>query len=409
MTKHAKLGASGAHQWRNCPGSINLSEGMPDETSFYAAEGTVAHKVGEELLSDSDPYLQLGITVEQDGFQIEINQDMLDAVQHYVDFVSERAEGKVLLLENQFDLGRVPGTEGPDDEGTVLRPPGPMYGTADAVVWDEESGNLHVIDYKHGAGVTVDAVGNDQGLVYMLGAVVSFGKRPTAMTFTIVQPRAYHDDGIIRSWTVSWEELCDAKRALFADAEATLDPDASLYAGDWCRFCKAKAVCPAQREQVESLAVEAFAEEPTFPEIGGLSLVDLAEVLAKAPAITDWIKAVQSHALNMLQCGDSVPGFKLVEKSLNRKWIDEKDTLRYLRNRGFKVGERYNQSIISPAQAQKLCKKKKTGPELPDRLWVKPKGGAALAPLSDKRPEKVSGVHEVFGVLPETTSKLGDE
>ena len=37
--------------------------------------------------------------------------------------------------------------------------------------------------------------------------------------------------------------------------------------------------------------------------------------------------------------------------------------------------------------------------------------GAALAPLSDKRPEKVPGVHEAFGTLAEvkeTTSKLGE-
>lgn len=390
MTKHAKLGASGAHRWRNCAGSINLSEGMPDETTVYAAEGTVAHYIGENILA-GDTYPAVGETVVEEGYDIAITIEMMEAVYMYVDFVNEQAEGKTLLLENQFDLG-------------VLKPPGPMYGTADAVIWDKEIKNLHVVDYKHGAGVTVDAIGNDQGLVYMLGAVVKFGKQPNTMTFTIVQPRGHHEDGIVRSWTVTWEELVAAKRALFVDAEATLDPDAPLNAGDWCRWCPAKAVCPAQRALVESMAVEAFAAEPTFPVVEALNLTDLAEVLAKAPAVTDWIKAVQSYALNMLQRGENVPGFKLVETRSNRKWVDEDKTDTYLRGRKLKMDERFNQKLISPAQAEKILKDK-PGLELPDRFWVKPEGRAALAPLSDKRPEKLPGVHEAFGVIAETTEE----
>ncbi|MEE8607952.1 MAG: DUF2800 domain-containing protein [Nitrospiraceae bacterium] len=403
MTKHAKLGASGAHRWRNCAGSINLSEGMPDETTVYAAEGTVAHRLAEGVLRDSQG-IALGTTIVEDGYDIEVTQEMADAVKIFVDYVYERTGSRTLLLEQQFDLGRPPGTEGPEDEGTLLKPPGPMYGTADAVIWDEETRNLHVVDYKHGAGVSVDAIGNDQGLVYMIGAVIAFGKQPATMTFTIVQPRAPHDDGIIRSWTVTWEELCEAKKSLFVDAEATLDPDAPLNAGDWCRWCPAKAVCPAQRALVESMAVEAFAAEPTFPVVEALSLADLAEVLAKAPAVADWISAVQSYALNMLQRGETIPGFKLVDTRPHRKWVDEKATDKYLRNRKLKVGERFNQKLISPAQAEKILKDK-PGLELPDRFWMKPEGRAALAPLSDKRPEKLPGVHEAFGVIAEITEE----
>ena len=391
MTKHAKLGASGAHRWRNCAGSNNLSEGMPDETTVYAAEGTVAHAIGEGVLREG-VWPPVGTVIHEDGYDIKVTQEMLDAVQVYVDFVDVQSQGgRTLLIEQQFDLA-------------PLSPPGPMFGTADAVVWEGKTRHLHVIDYKHGAGVAVDAISNDQGLIYMLGAVVSFGEKPERITFTIVQPRAHHDDGTIRSWELSWENLVFNKKSLFEDATATLDPDAPLNAGDWCRFCKAKPVCPAQRELVESLAVEAFSAEPTFPEVGGLSLADLAEVLAKAPAVTDWIKSVQSYALNMLQRGEDVPGFKLVEKRANRRWIDEKAVLRYLQNRGLKMDERTTRKAISPAQAEKILKAL-PGKELPDRFWVKPEGGVALAPLSDKRPEKVPSVFETFGAIAETTSK----
>ena len=405
MTKHAKLGASGAHRWRNCAGSINLSEGMPDETTIYAAEGTVAHKQAENLLAGGK--VESGQIVHEDGYDVEVTSEMMDAVFQFVDFVRERAAGRTLLLEQQFDLGIVPGEGGPNNEGTLLKPPGPMYGTADAVIWDEKTRHLHVIDYKHGAGVAVDAIGNDQGLVYVLGAIVSFGQKPDSITFTIVQPRAHHDDGIIRSWAFDYEQLIFYKKALFIDAEATLAPDAPLNAGDWCRFCPAKAVCPAQRALVESMAVEAFAEEPTFPVVEALSLTDLAEVLTKAPDVTSWIKSVQSYALNMLQRGEDIPGFKLVEKRSNRRWVDEDETDKYLKNRRLKVGERFNRKLISPAQAETALKK--LGKVLPDRLVDKPEGGAALAPLSDKRPEKVPSVFETFGTIAETTSEREEE
>jgi hypothetical protein len=384
--KHAKLGASGARRWRNCSGSINLSEGQPNTTSIYAAEGTVAHEIGEKLLRHGQgANVQMGGPILQDGFTIEITDEMLEAVQVYVDFVSEQAEGHTLLLEQQFDLA-------------PLSPPGPMYGTADAVVWNEEEKHLHVIDYKHGAGIAVDAEKNDQGLVYVLGAVVEFGRKPDTMTFTIVQPRAFHEDGEIRSWDLTWDELTEAKRDLFIDAEATLYVDAPLEAGDWCRFCPAHAICPAQRSQALALAQDAFAVEPTFPAVETMSLVDIAEVLDKGGDVQDWIKSVGAYALNMLKNGEEIPGYKLVEKRTNRRWVDPDAAMKYLKSRRLKVDERYVRKPVSPAQAEKVLKAK-GGRALPESLVEKPEGGPALASIEDKRPEKLSGMREAFGVL----------
>ena len=42
---HAKLSASGASRWINCPGSIVLEENFEDTSSEYAKEGTLAHSV----------------------------------------------------------------------------------------------------------------------------------------------------------------------------------------------------------------------------------------------------------------------------------------------------------------------------------------------------------------------------
>ena len=49
--KHALLGASKAHRWMTCPGSISLESTFPEQESFYAAEGTAAHALAEESVS----------------------------------------------------------------------------------------------------------------------------------------------------------------------------------------------------------------------------------------------------------------------------------------------------------------------------------------------------------------------
>ena len=45
--KHSLLGPSSAKRWMSCPPSVRLTEKMPDTTSPWAAEGTLAHDVAE--------------------------------------------------------------------------------------------------------------------------------------------------------------------------------------------------------------------------------------------------------------------------------------------------------------------------------------------------------------------------
>ena len=46
---HAKLSASGAKKWLNCPASVTLESRFPDTGSVYAAEGTTAHALGQAV------------------------------------------------------------------------------------------------------------------------------------------------------------------------------------------------------------------------------------------------------------------------------------------------------------------------------------------------------------------------
>lgn len=47
---HARLSASGAHRWMACTPSVKLEEQFPDKGSEYAEEGTLAHKIAEQII-----------------------------------------------------------------------------------------------------------------------------------------------------------------------------------------------------------------------------------------------------------------------------------------------------------------------------------------------------------------------
>lgn len=406
---HAVLGASSSERWMTCPGSVRLSHGRPDDTSIYAIIGTAAHELVERCLREGiDAADAVGETVavperSDDGtieiHQIEVDEEMADAVQVMVDHVRSRWETGDVYLELQMSL-------------EALDPPEDMFGTGDVVIWHGDNSLLEIIDYKHGQGVAVDAVENSQLKYYALAAVVTLKVKPETIQMTIVQPRGHHPAGTIRSDEISWADLVAFKRELFAAAEATQAPDAPLVPGEHCRFCRALAVCPAQKQQALEVAKSAFPDDleqkMELPEPDELTLPELAKVLAAKGQIQDWLAAVESHCFSQMDKGEEVPGFKLVEgRKGNRKWTDEEAADTYLKGQKVKVADRYTKKLVSPAQAEKILKKNKK--ELPDRLVSRSDGKPKIAPVGDARPALVpTSAADVFGTLPGTATDPRD-
>lgn len=419
-TTHAKLGASASHRWMNCPGSIQQSEGIEDNSSKYAREGTAAHELGERILHQrmklqggrAHDFIGVEIPVEyEEGGETlvehwTVTEEMADAVQVYVDHVQSRIdeldaldeEGCEVFIEHRFNLAK-------------LNPPGPMFGTSDCTIWHEGSRHLDVNDYKHGAGVAVDATENSQLMTYALGAVVEIGKRPDTIRVTITQPRGHHPEGIIRSYDFGWDELIAFKEELFEAARRTEEEDAPLVPGEWCRFCPAHATCPAKREQANLVAAGAFDVAPpagALPDPGDIGDEQLQFIMANAGQVMDWLRAVEAHVMARLERGEEFPGYKLVEGRSNRRWKDEEAVDKYLRGRGLKKGERYVSKLVSPAQAEKLLKPLE-GPDLPERFWEKPEGKLKLVPEADKRPAIQRVAQDVFGVVPQTQTNTEND
>lgn len=374
---HAKRGASSAHRWMACPGSLNQSAGIVDPGSEYAAEGTAAHEVADMCLTQGqDAITFVGRSITVGKFKIEVTEEMTEAVQVYVDYVNNlkaKSPNAHVMIEHKFDLSNV-----------VL--PG-MFGTNDACVYDPDTGVLEVIDYKHGQGYAVDAVSNPQLLYYALGAATTDeGRALSTIKITIVQPRAPHREGPIRSWETDPFALMEWTEELKRSALATEDPSAPLISGSHCKFCPAAGTCPQIRKDAENAANLEFA-----PVAEDLTKEQVAAILKKADLIETWIKAVRAHAFQTLDRGGEIPGFKLVAKRATRKWLnDDVDFMTGVLASQFDLepSDITTPKLLTPSQLEKKIPKTLRA-ELAN-FYDKKSSGATMAKAEDPR-EAVTG------------------
>lgn len=381
MSGHSLNSPSSFSRRIGCPGSANMEKDLPNKSSVFAAEGTAAHELGEMcLLGDTEPADYAGefIEVKKDDVDtnFEVTADMIDAVDVYVNYCRPLM-GKH-MVEEKFDLTFLGDGEKGTSDFTAL-----------------SDGILHVVDYKHGKGVPVDVVGNVQGLCYGLGAAKIFDKEEwDTLRITIVQPRAYHEDGPVRYWDVPRDELFDYMLDYATYARATEDPNAPLNVGDWCRFCRAKAICPEQLKNAEEAMVMDFSEPTSKPIPINLltdeQITDL--VLNRIKQIEQWCAAVKDHAQNKAEAGDPLPGTKLVATRAVRMWKDKGSAEKMLRDKyGDKV---YTQKFMSAPQVEKAIGKQEFV-EFGDMV-DKVSTGVTLVPESDKRPSVRPSVEDEF-------------
>ena len=359
MTVHAKLSASGAHRWANCPGSVAAEDGLPDKTSFFAEEGTMAHDLMELALKSGRPCRDFTV----------YDQDMADFVQVYVDYVNSlRKPGDALFIEHRVDFSEwVP-------EG---------FGTADTIIIIGDT--IIIVDLKYGKGVQVFVKDNPQPLLYALGAYAAFGFlfEPKTIRMAIVQPRLDHID----ECEISITDLLKFGEEIRQAALDTQNPNAKRVPGEkQCKFCKAKATCPALYKMTSDTLMADFEQLDEAPQPHKLTDEQLRVVLENRIMIEAWLISVENYAKERIGAGKGIEGFKLVEGRSIRKWSDEEQAGSRL---AALVGEQsaFTRKIISPTQAEKLLGKTKKD-EIKD-IIVKPRGGATLVRQSDPRPEIV--------------------
>lgn len=386
--KHSSLGASIAKRWWSCPGSVKACEGIANQSTVYAAEGSAAHALGELCLANKhhpDRYLDGWISKDGQLYGEEppekdrgvtafyIDEEMVEAVATYVEFFFQTyQDGDEYEIEQRVDLSNFhPG----------------LYGTADLVLYKPETKKLIVVDYKHGRGVPVEVQDNVQGLYYAAGAALKGHNRGISeVEIVIIQPRCAHKDGPIRRWSTTPMELMDWIADLVAAARRTELPDAPLCAGDWCKFCPAAPVCGEYRNAA-IIAAKADFNEPGEIVLTPPSRYDaaaLAQTLRNMDMIESWCRSVKKFAHDEALAGRVLPGFKLVNTRATRKWRDAEKAYAKFQIMELDTSEYLTEpELKSVAQVEKSLGKKAFAAYLD--LIESRSSGVTLAPLEDKR------------------------
>ncbi|MDO4564681.1 MAG: DUF2800 domain-containing protein [Clostridia bacterium] len=360
-SKHALLSASASHRWLNCSPSARLELEFEGGESEAAAEGTAAHALCEHKLRKA-------LKMRSKKPVSRFDSDEMDAfTDDYVEFVMEALEeakreckDPLVLIEQKLDF-------------SCYVPDG--FGTGDCLIVADKL--LHIIDFKYGQGVLVDAVDNPQMMLYALGALRLFDSlyNIETVSMTIYQPRREN----ISTWTIPVAELQEwAERTLIPKAALAYKGEGEYVPGNWCTFCRAAVKCRARAEAKLKLAQYEFAMPPLLTD------AEIEDILARLDDLTKWANEITAYALDAaLNHGKQWLDFKLVEGRSNRKYADEAAVAKAAQAAGYH--DIYKKSLIPLTEMERLMGKK-TFNEVLGGLVIKPQGKPTLVPASDKRP-----------------------
>ena len=362
---HAILSASSAYRWMHCTPSARLEQRFSDQESSAAAEGTAAHAVAEHKLRRAMKFRSKKPISQYDCDEMDEYTD--GYVQYVLEALAkarEKCQDPVLLIEQRLDF-------------STWVPEG--FGTGDALIISEH--DLHVIDFKYGLGVLVEAERNPQMMLYALGALTMFDGLYDIQTveMSIYQPRRDN----ISSWAISVEDLTSwAKDTLQPIARKAYAGDGNYQAGDWCVFCRARSRCKARA--TENLKFAALPAPPL------LSDDEIGDLLGKVDEMIRWGNDLKSYAADAaIEHGKEWPGWKVVAGRSTRKYTNEEDVIAAAGEAGYK--DIFRKTLLPITEMEKLMGKKQFNSIL-GRYVRKVPGKPCLVPETDKRP----AIHNVM-------------
>lgn len=362
----------------NCTAAPRLEATVPDTSSSYAQEGTLAHAYCARKLKS---FLGLDTSGEEKEIA-ELNDryhtgEMDEYTDTYKVIVLEKFNAALagtkdaqLLVETRLDFSEyVP----------------EAFGTSDATIIAD--GLMEVIDFKYGKGVRVSAIDNEQMKIYALGAYLRhcFEYGIDRVRMTIVQPRIDN----LSEFEMSVADLLKwAEEELRPKAEEAFGGNGLQNPGEWCQFCKVKCGCKALAEKCTSTS-------SANPDPGLLTPEKMAsDILPWLAIIKSWVASMEEYALQQALSGVSYPGYKLVEGRSNRKITDDKAVIALLSKEGYDESEFMKPAVLCGiGDLEKLVGKKRLAALCADFI-TKPQGKPTLATSDDKRPEYNSAAED---------------
>lgn len=381
MAQHAVLSASSAAKWLNCTPSARMEEKMPDTAGESAAEGTLAHKLAELKarkyfkITDKNEFTKKYSKIKKNEL---FDKDMDRYTDEYLEYLKDVGMAFDTVPFVDFETR---------SNYSHLVPEG--FGTVDCLMVCGEE--LHIIDFKYGKTVKVDAENNPQMLLYAAGAVRKFSLLYDIrrIVLHIVQPRM---DNLVK-WEISRSDFDVWCESIKPVAEKAFKGEGECKVGEWCdsHFCKSRAVCRAYIQRMNGVLPYLGKEPPV------LSDDEVGQALKLAADIKKWHGVIEKYVLNAILGGKSIKGWKVVEGRSNRTFDDVDKTYSMLADKGIDKALLYKSVPVTLTECEKLLGKKDFA-QMCEGHVIKPAGKPTLAEDSDPREQYNPAVSDFAGL-----------
>lgn len=385
---HAKFSASSAKRWRNCPGSVALSlKAPPSLDSVSSIAGTECHEILAYLVEN----IKKPLAAEAFASKKWGTERVLKLAPFAKKIVSRIGDGD-LLIEQKIDADFLH----PETGGTV------DYAIIDLF------GTLEIIDYKNGVH-PVDAIENEQMLIYCLGIAHKYDYNFENYKMTILQPNSLDGEGPFKEWEINGKELKKWKSIFQTAIKKCEEKKAPLvYNKSWCHFCPAACICPELNNKAFEAADCEFNEkscEIKLPAMiekpGQLDVEKLGKTLLALEKLDTWKKTLFAHAYALAERGHKIPGWDYTKGRCRRQWFDYDKVIaeavkKFGREKSMTISE-----LKSPAQMEIVAGKE----------WVKDRvanivGASVLVPSEGNTRETVNSAAQDFeGVVIKKSKK----
>lgn len=337
---------SGLSRPMTCAGSL-FFEDLPEEEEKEAAkEGTAFGELMERILTG-----QQITTHAKNG--VAFDDDMRFFGAPLIENIVSRAQSEV-LCEQSVDWQTRSGIW--------------IKGTCD--VSYVHNGKLCIDDFKYGWKL-VEVEENWQLLGYAIGEVMRRGIAYDRIVLRILQPRPHHENGVIREWEITYDQLLEYKEQIESRMDKIASGFAELATSSKCKYCPAAAsACTAFNRAVfhgVDYVLSHFQQDDINEKEISFQL-DLMDRISEVLKIkTDSIKQL---AVSRIKNGAIIPNYMTENSYGDRKWKPgiSPEVIEVLT--GKKIVE---QVMLSPAKAEKIGVPKELVAGYVDRFFLGPK------------------------------------
>lgn len=341
------LPAFDSHRWMNCAGSVKLQAShIPPvgDRNESKEEGKTCHKLSMRMINMfANPQGDAPNVGEIDSNGVVITEEFYQFAKEYVNDVFGYCNPERILSNVQVESSL------PADwikEGQIINP--------DAWVHNEAKKELVVWDAKFGHGI-VEVFENWQLLIGAICATGQIGGMDSVDTIRlrIVQPRAFHQDGIIREWVLTSQELQEYYNQIWVGSNTALSPNATCNSGGHCKYCPARHACGTLQQNVYN-AIDC-ADNAASVSLQGDNLSNEIRLLRHSKTLIDArLSGLEAQASAELKAGGSLAHFSLDQTYGRKKWNKDipAESL-FMMGDLMNVDIRKPQEPITPSQAIK--------------------------------------------------------